>query len=174
MEVSNERLLSSSIKSGNKDKIRYAFEKIYNDYVILVAFYIGKYISNQETIKDLTNDVFVSFFNNASNINGSIKFYLLKSSRNKCLNYLKKERNITLVEYDDLFFETNNFESHYSYKELVADLTSVLDEKSVRIIIMHAVEGYTFKEIASVLNLNYKTVNKIYERAIKKYREVSK
>jgi len=39
---------------------------------------------------------------------------------------------------------------------------------------MHAVEGYTFKEIASVLNLNHKTVNKIYERAIKKYREVSK
>ena len=73
-----------------------------------------------------------------------------------------------------LVFETNNFESHYSYKELVADLTSVLDERSVRIIIMHAVEGYTFKEIASVLNLNYKTVNKIYERAIKKYREVSK
>ena len=55
MEVSNERLLSSSIKSGNKDKIRYAFEKIYNDYVKLVAFYIGKYISNQETIKDLTD-----------------------------------------------------------------------------------------------------------------------
>lgn len=37
-------------------------EEIYNRYVRLVAFVVSKYLSDEEDVKDLTNEVFVRFF----------------------------------------------------------------------------------------------------------------
>lgn len=45
---------------------RKKFGEIYDQYVRLVAFVVSKYLSDEEDIKDLTNEVFVRFFERAA------------------------------------------------------------------------------------------------------------
>ena len=170
MKQSNEKLLSFAHKKGDRELLMQAYEKIYSDCVKLVSFSVSKYINDNEIIKDITNEVFVSFFNNSINVNNSIKYYLLNTARNLAIQYLEKENKIIKCENIEEIGEYNNFDSHIKYLELIDDLKQVLTENEVRIIVLHVIEGYTFKEIGEKLKVNSKTVNKIYERAIKKYR----
>ena len=52
---------------GDEDRMnRKKWEEIYNRYVRLVAFVVSKYLSDEEDVKDLTNEVFVRFFERTS------------------------------------------------------------------------------------------------------------
>lgn len=170
MGKSNEELLFLAIKSKNKDKINEIFEKIYNDYVKLVAFSVGKYVKDVDDIKDITNEVFIRFFKNIENIKTSIKYYLLSTARNLSIDYLKEKNKYEVFENIDDLINENLIESYNGYQELVDDLKNVLSLREVEIIILHVVDGYTFKEIGAKLNLSSKNANKIYERALKKFK----
>lgn len=170
MGKSNEELLFLAIKSKNKDKINEIFEKIYNDYVKLVAFSVGKYVKDVDDIKDITNEVFIRFFKNIEYIKTSIKYYLLSTARNLSIDYLKEKNKYEVFENIDDLINENLIESYNGYQELVDDLKNVLSFREVEIIILHVVDGYTFKEIGAKLNLSSKNANKIYERALKKFK----
>lgn len=170
MGKSNEELLFLAIKSKNKDKINEIFEKIYNDYVKLVAFSVGKYVKDVDDIKDITNEVFIRFFKNIEYIKTSIKYYLLSTARNLSIDYLKEKNKYEVFENIDDLINENLIESYNGYQELVDDLKNVLSLREVEIIILHVVDGYTFKEIGAKLNLSSKNANKIYERALKKFK----
>lgn len=166
-----EKNLLHKIKNCSKEELMHIYETIYYDYVKLVSFSVSKYIDDTEHIKDITNDVFLSFFDNAKNINTSIKYYLLNAARNISIKFLIKNNKTKQVEDIDIYSNKVSYKSHASYIELIEDLKAILTSKEVEIIILHAVDGYTFKEISSFINIPHKTVNKIYERAIKKIRK---
>ena len=75
-----EKQLSTAIKSNDISNIHFVFDLIYSEYVKLVAFTIGKYVNDIDVIKDLTQDVFVCFFENIENVKSSIKYYLISST----------------------------------------------------------------------------------------------
>ena len=162
MDKKIEQLLSIALSKGDERKIREIYEYIYYQYYKLVAFCIAKYCTDIELIKDLTNDVFLNFFENVLNVKSSVKYYLLSTARNIVINYLKKENNINIS------FDNKN--SHYLYNELVDDLRSVLSDYEVSIIIKHCVDGLTFIELEKIYGIKAKTINKTFERAVKKFK----
>lgn len=164
--------LKKTLKISDSNELMKLYEEIYINFYKLVFFQVGKFIKNEETIKDLTNETFILFFNNIKNIKSSIKYYLMQIARNISLNYLNKESKLTYLDSDELDYLTSEdqFESHETYKELVSDLKRVLSSKEVKIILLHSVEGYSFKEIGEKIKENPKSLNKVYERAIKKYK----
>lgn len=87
MSKSEESILKEALSSQDLTKINKVYEEIYYSYVKLVAFCIGKYTSNVEDIKDLTNEVFLRFFKNADKVDNSIKYYLLNIARNITYDY---------------------------------------------------------------------------------------
>lgn len=171
MKQTYEHLLSFALRKGDKEFLLEVYEKIYYAYVKLVSFSASKYLNDEEVIKDITNEVFVSFFKHCDNVQNSIKYYLLNAVRNMCLQYLEKENKLVKFENIDEVGDDNDFESHVDYVELVDDLNKELSELEVKIILMHVIDGYSFKEIGKKMNINHKSVNKVYERAIKKYRK---
>ncbi len=166
-----ETSLFKALNSNDEREIKSTFELIYNSYYKLVYFCISKYIDENETIKDLVNDSFVDFFENAHKVKSSIKYYLLTIAKNKAITYLKRYKNIIYLE-DTLILNNPSYslKSNVAYTDLVDDLKAILSEKEVEIIIHHAVEGMTFKELEELYNIKAKTINKIYERAIKKFK----
>lgn len=87
-----EQKLKHAIKSNDINKIHIVFDEIYRLYGRLVYFKIMQYIDNKLDVEDLTQDVFVSFYNNIKYIEVlNIKYYLVVSAKNKALNYLKKK-----------------------------------------------------------------------------------
>ncbi|MDE5547036.1 MAG: sigma-70 family RNA polymerase sigma factor, partial [Anaeroplasmataceae bacterium] len=87
------------IQSRNEEKIHKIFNEIYATYCKLVFFVISKYVNQLEDIEDLTNDVFLSFFNQIQQINltDNIKSYLTTSAKNKALDFMNKKNNYVEV-----------------------------------------------------------------------------
>lgn len=127
-----------------------------------------KYFTNADIIEDITNDVFVSFFENADKINKSIKYYLLKTAKNYAFKALSNMKKTELFDENNIIDNNSNLDT--AYYALVNDLSMVLSKKEVSIIIYHAVEGLTFKEMEDIFQMKAKAINKVYERAIKKFR----
>ena len=162
----------AAVKRGDKERINEAFEQVYVTYVKLVAFVVGKYVSDKETIKDIVNETFLKFFNRAKDINGSIKYYLTVSAKNAAVNYVTKQhRGVTEVplEYAD-----GSGDTYHGRSEVIEDLKKILSAEEVDIILLHVTEGYTFKEIAAMKGKNTNTIITIYNRAIKKYKKEAK
>jgi len=170
MEKSYEKILNQALLSRNKEKIQNAYEIIYYDFVKLVAFVIAKYVDDQDMVKDITNDTFLAFFNNSERVE-NIKAYLVVTAKNKALKYLEKNTDIDIDSVQSLFIATNSHvKSNIYYKEILADLRRTLSEDEVDIILLHVIEGFTFKEIGKSYNKNENTIKTIYNRAINKYR----
>lgn len=168
MPLSDEKCLKLALISKNHDKIAKEFETIYNQYSKLVSFCIGKFIDNNETIKDLTNDVFLSFFQNANNVKGSIKSYLCKCAKNKAIDYLKSKKDY--IDIDSI--NTLSINSASFYYNLFEDLKRILSKEEIAIIEYHIVYGYSFKEIGKILNISSSNANVIYFRALKKCQKI--
>ena len=72
-----DKKIMNAINSKDINRINEAFNEFYNHYFKLIYYIISQYIDNTYDIEDLTQDVFVKFFNNITNINltnGKIKF----------------------------------------------------------------------------------------------------
>ena len=99
--MSYEVELISALKSNDINKLQESFKNIYEAYYKLVYFCVGNFLKSKEDIEDVTQEVFINFFNNLENINvsGSIKYYLTRSARNLSINYLKKNSKV-INDYD--------------------------------------------------------------------------
>ncbi len=165
--------LLAALRSGNAEKISSAFELVYNSYIRLVAFVISKYVSEDEDIKDISNDVFVSFFDHADSVTGSVKYYLTVSARNAAIQFSAK-RNTIVSFTDEMLDELEDDNSSVIYSETVSDMKKHLSDEEVRIILLHAVYGYSFSEIGKRFSKPEGTVKTAYHRAIKRYRGIKK
>jgi RNA polymerase sigma factor, sigma-70 family len=171
MPLTSEALLSKALHSGDRAKIEEAFGTIYNDYAKLVSFCVARYVSDSETVKDVTNDVFLNFFANAKKVTGSVKYYLLQSARNAAITQAKKDGRILFTDESESIPDESSLQSASFYGELVSDLKHALSEKETQIVILHAVEGYSFKEIGSKFEMKAGAVNVVYFRALRKCRK---
>ena len=144
-------------------------KKIYCEFKGLVCFIIAKYVNVKEDVADLAQDVFLSFFNNADKVSSSIKYYLTTAAKNKALNYLNKNKKMSLIEIDkiDLLDEKIN-NKDYLYFDIIKILKENLKELEYKIIILHLLDEYTFKDVAFRLSMKESSVKSLYFRALKK------
>ena len=160
----------AAIRSGDRERIDKTFGQVYVTYVKLVAFVVGKYICDKETVKEITNDTFLNLFNHAGSVRGSIKYYLVVSARNAAINHLKKQKTEG-YEVPLEYATERPYKEYGGRSEVIDDLKKVLSAEQTDIILLHVAEGYSFKEIAAMKNKNLNTIITIYNRAIKKYKK---
>lgn len=164
-----EKKLVSALNSKDKAKIESVFRQIYDSYFKLVYFCISNYISVKEDIEDIVADVFLSFFNHLDSINvdGSIKYYLTTTAKNKSINFVKKKKEIMLDENiaKDVSYETKP-------NLLLLAINENLDKDEKYIVISHVLYDYTLNEIVTELNENLNTIKSKYRRTIQKLKKI--
>ena len=120
MELS-EKLLLSQIKARN----RIAFEMIFNEYFLELARFAEGMLFDSKLADDIVQDLFLSLWKNAEKltVEKSIKGYLYASTRNKCLNELKKLQinNKNLLHYEGIL-NSENMESDDLKEDLIKKL----------------------------------------------------
>lgn len=160
-----ERKLVSALNSKDKTKIESVFRQIYDSYFKLVYFCVSNYINVHEDIEDIVADVFVSFFNHLDSINidGSIKYYLTTTAKNKAINFVKKKKEVLL---EDNVLNSMKYESKPNL--LLLSLNEKLTKEERYIIVSHVLYDYTLNEIATELNENLNTIKSKYRRTIQK------
>ena len=169
----SEKLLVSQIKARN----RIAFEIMFKEYYLQLVRLAEGMLFDSKLSEDIVQDLFLSLWNNAKKLSleKSLKGYLYKSIRNRCLNELKKlhiyDKN--LLQYEGIL-NSDNLESEDDPKEdLIKKVMVVLEllpEKMKTIVKMKYLHKKKHQEIAESLSITENTVNTQLTRAKKKLR----
>lgn len=143
----------------------------FNDFYELtkrsIFYNIYALSKHHETSEDLLQDTYMKFLKELPNIDvsKSIGGYLMVISRNLTLDYFKK--NNRLMEFDE---DVHGDEHHHNvdYDLLLNRIKGILKDKEFEIFVLHAVNDYTFEEIAKLKHRPLGTILWSYNNAIKK------
>ena len=169
------------LKKGNECAFRFVFDKYY-DYLCLIA---DSYLRDSFISETIVGEIIYNLWEIKDNIDikYSLRSYLVRSVKNRCINYLQQEyiqREISINQYEDkaaieeLFFIENKhpLESLLE-QELENKINSIINELSPEcraVFKMSRFDGMKYEEIASELNISVNTVKYHMKNALGKLR----
>ena len=131
------------------------------------------YLKNAQDAQDLTQDVYVQVWDRAEQyrLTGSPMGWLLAVCRNLCLMRLRREeRHAALSEEEWDAIPARECGLDADERALLQGALANLADEERRIVLLHAVTGLKYREIAALLELPLPTVLSKYHRALKKMR----
>ena len=164
MEVSNylERIALNDIE---------AFNELYNLINNNVYSFALSILKNNEDALDVTQEVFITIYHNAFKYQNQNKpmAWILTITKNIAYNKIRSNKKTINVEEIEFITKPNHDD-----KILIEYLLNNLNDDERNIIILHAMNGFKFNEIAKILDLKLTTTLSKYHRAIKKLKELAK
>ena len=134
--------------------------------------FILKNIRDTETAKDIVQDAFTKMWEKRKNVDGAkAKSYLFTAAYHTMIDYIRKDRKSSV---DDNFLERElvDHNSFSDIQEVLQDALARLPEIQKSVIMLRDYEGYSYKEIGDIVNLNESQVKVYIYRArvaLKKY-----
>lgn len=137
------------------DRILTLFDSYADDLYRFAVSYTG---SKQEA-EDIVQDVFLKLLSKNIAINSSSeKSYLFKMTANLCKDYLKSKRAKNTDDYDEVIEGMSTSDSFTDdERQLYDELMQLPDIQRVPVY-LHFYEGYTYKEIAKILQISESAV----------------
>ena len=165
----------SLLKSGNRP----AFDEIYQHYSSNLYLRILKMVKVQEVADELLQDIFLKVWLKRDLIdeNQPFKAWIYKIAQNCIYDHYRlmakdaKMRQYLIDHYSELYNET---EEYLLNKERRAVLNLALDrlpEKRKQIFMLCRIEGKSYEEAASILNISPSTVSNQLVKATKSMRD---
>ena len=166
MNNMNEDSLVKKCVQGSRKAQKELFDR-YTPKMLAVA---TRYIGDQERAEDVLQDSFVKVFKHLANFKlvGSLEGWIRKVVVNTALDQLRKEKKYKSdIELDSVNFEIG--QSSDAEEMMQADfllgLVKQLPEGYRTVFNLFAIEGYSHKEIADLLNVSENTSKSQYSRA---------
>jgi RNA polymerase sigma-70 factor (ECF subfamily) len=160
----------AAVLSGDKE----SFEHFITKYRSKVYTLVFRLVRDRETALDLTQEVFLKIYQKLSDLKdpGKASSWIMQVAHNTSLDWLKKRKvDSFAADFEDQQTQQKIFQhlqdvSSPSPEEIVelmsptrmSELVSKLDVKYRTVITLRFIEGYSFKEIAKILNLPLSTV----------------
>lgn len=161
-----QSFISSFQKGQFKD-----FDQFYHLTSKQVFFTLKKYIQDAMLIDDFMQDVYMKFIDKIHDVDSrkNVKSYLTTIARNLAIDYLRKQKHVTLDEIKVYqAFDASQVEKDYMW------LLDHLDFTEKEIVYLHVIEDMKFKDIAVIVDKPVGTVLWKYQEARKKMKELMK
>ncbi len=154
------------------------FRQIFNREVPMLRAFAEKFV-DRSTSQDIIQDVFLKIWINreTSPIYGSVRAYLFQAVRNRCLNYLERQKFIIPEDnkplIDEQIREFSFFESPeqlYLKKELLDSVFKAIErlpERSREVFKLVYFENKKAAEIAEMLQISVRTVETQIYKSLK-------
>ncbi|HEX8014791.1 MAG TPA: RNA polymerase sigma-70 factor, partial [Flavobacterium sp.] len=164
-------IVLKELQNQNKSVYKNVFNHFYKGLVI----YANNFLFDQEASEDTVQEVFISLWENAKNIEikTSLKAYLYAMVRNRCLNYLKSVKitddlnvidlNSILVVDEDLDLISEE-EKTILYNHILKIIES-FPESMQQVFKLKFIENYKYDEIAHEMGISVNTVKTQLKRA---------
>ena len=161
------------IKNGDKK----AFEGLFRASCPLLVSFAYRFVRDIAIAEELVQDVYVSIWQNRAGIDphGNFKIYLLKAVKNKALNYLKHQKTISNLLIDIELSSVEIKTPHDIMKDdeigkAIAQSLASLPEKCRLVFALNRFDGFSYRQIAELLDISLKTVETHMGRALKHLR----
>jgi len=137
------------------------YNKCVDDFADSVFRFILKNIKDIDKAKDIVQDSFTKMWEKVSDIaSDKAKSYLFSTAYHTMIDYIRKDKRIN--GYDGQQIENLSTENTYN------DLQEILEEAFIKlpdiqrsVLLLRDYEGYSYKEIGEITNLNESQV-KVY------------
>ena len=148
-----------------------AFEQLYSSCYTYLCAVATKYIFNAEAARAVVNDIFLSVWNNRSTLVSPLLPYLIRSVRNRCVNYLRQQR-LQMVPFsevqdgllaiqEELAATGTHPLAYLENKEMEEKIYEAINQLPPRcrtIFIEYLYHNKTYEEIAQANNITSSTV----------------
>jgi len=167
-----DSFLCEELISGNTR----AFDQIFRDHYPNLCRFAFSIVHDEDAAHSLVQDVFVKLWENRATLEHVERLtpYLTAMTRNRSLNYIKREnRNIQLSEIPVDAQTGNNTENQIdanSFEEQLVIVLSQLPERCRVAFEYSRFENFTSKEIALKMDISVKGVEALMGRALKSLR----
>jgi len=134
--------------------------------------YAIRFLRNEDDAKDIVQDVFEKLWLNRNKVEfAKAKSWMFTTAHNAMINFATRKGRVKLTdemaEFDSGKSQTNLFESH----QVVDRAVSILPPIQKSVILLRDLEGYSYKEIADILELSDSQVKVYLFRARKKIKK---
>lgn len=160
--------LIEAIKGDDQKAYRALFDRYYK-YLLVTAY---AYVKDENTIRDLAQDVFFEIWKKRNSLNiNNVKAYLRRSVINKALNYIKAQR-MNFEDSDEPFDQPDNSNVQENLEaeqlqQVINDAIATLPERCRVVFALRRFEELSLKEIAAKLDISPKTVENQLTKAMK-------
>lgn len=171
---SNDLDRVARIREGDKK----AFEALFFEYHEQLSRFANSITKSREFARDAVQDVFLKIWRNRKQleIHSSIKVYLYQAVRNQSLNLLDKQKNQQKLR-ENFLSELKNIrvpehpENNLSNEDLelirkVWEVVGQMPERRRLVFELHRKHGFSYKEIAKILEITRKTVENHMAQAL--------
>lgn len=146
-------------------------------YPKLVRFAM-RYTKQKAPASDVVQDAFIALWENRANIDPekSLKSYMLKTVRNRSINWLQKKANQSEfldepIESPESMTETEVSEDQNSTADLFKKWIQELPDRQREAFELSRFDGLNHREIAAVMDISEKTVNNHIVSALQMLRD---
>jgi len=153
-----------------------SFQDLFNSFFAPLCSFAQSYLNEKDAAEDIVQDVFIAVWKNRNKFSEfiSIKSYLYKAVRNKCLNEIKHQLVVNKhVDIELSKYETEKFFAEHVIEEethrMIKDAVNKLPEKCKEIILL-SLKGMKNHEISENLEISINTVKTQKNLAYKKLR----
>jgi RNA polymerase sigma factor (sigma-70 family) len=147
------------------------FKMIYDTHFDALRRYLIYRSGNQDLSGDIAQNVFMKVWTKKIEIaSGNIKSLLFKMATDEFISHIRRKK--VEKEYTEsidlrLIREPDNNDDLLEKKVLFQKALNQLPEKQKTALLMNKIQGLTYKEIAEVLNLSQKAIEKRIGLALK-------
>ncbi len=156
------------------------FEKLYNQYSVLVYNLALNYLQNIEDAEEITQDVFIQINNSLDKFQekSSLKTWIYRITINKCLDYIKhknsQKRFFIFGKKSQNEFEisnASNFEhpgillENKEKSKLLFEIINELGDNQKTAFLLSKMDGLSNPEIAEIMKLSVSSVESLVFRA---------
>ena len=147
------------------------FELTYRSNYQLLFRIAAKMLRDTDAARDVVHDVFMAYYFvlNDKKVIKDEKNWLIRCTINKGVDFLRKNKKI--VSNETVAKSDNTLQTIDSQLDLISisNLISKLDAKDQSLVVLYS-EGYSYKEIAEIIGMNFNSVGKTLSRILKKLR----
>ncbi|GFD71542.1 DNA-directed RNA polymerase sigma-70 factor [Tenacibaculum sp. KUL113] len=152
------------------------FNEFYKTNIQFVTNFSSYKFNDKDTALDLIQEAFLKIWEKCSEISyEKAKSYLFTSVNNLFLNKLKHEKVVLNYAKSAPYLDINNQSPEYlleeeEFKNKLKNAIENLTEAEREVFLMNRIDGKKYREIAELLNISQKAVEKRMSSALKKLR----
>ncbi|AOO66508.1 RNA polymerase sigma factor [Sulfurospirillum halorespirans] len=143
-----------------------------------LVYFVQKMVGDRELAMDITQETYAKTIEKSKDvIIENERAFLYKVARNIVIDATRREKNRTFIAYEEEHHCCNAHEQpdaivFESLKDaMLVEALGALPRHLKHVFVLHVIEGYSKKEIASMLNLNLNSVQKYIISATAKLTE---
>lgn len=155
-----------------------AFDTIVQEYQTRIARYIARLVNDEELALDLTQDTFVNAFRNIRSLRSDLALssWLYRIATNLAVQARSRNRRVcchSIDGYEDSFCMATEAPDRFVIdRELVSTALAQLPRDRAACLLLHIREGFSYEEVAVIMNTTPEAMRKRIARAKEQFRAV--